>query len=48
MKIKTFPLHFTEDYLDEIRDIAAKSEMPIKDFILSAIKEKIDRIERGE
>lgn len=43
MKIKTFPLQFTEDYLDKIRKAAADMDMTIKDFILSAIAEKMER-----
>ena len=45
MKIKTFPLQFAEDYLDKIRKAAADADMSIKDFILSAIA---DKMERGE
>ena len=48
MKIKTFPLQFTEEYLDKIRDIARGNSMTIKEFILSAIAEKADRLKRGE
>ena len=48
MRIKTFPLQFTEDYLNEIREIAAKNGFTIKDFIQSAITEKIERLKRGE
>ena len=43
MKIKTFPLQFTDDYLDKIRKAAADRDMSIKDFILSAIAEKMER-----
>lgn len=43
MKIKTFPIQFTEDHLDKIRKSAADLNMSIKDFILSAIEEKIKR-----
>lgn len=39
MKIKTFPLHFTEDKLQEIEDAAGKGK--IKSFILEAIEEKL-------
>jgi len=47
MKIKTFPLQFTERDLSEIREAAACQGMTIKDFILSAIREKMLK-ERGE
>lgn len=43
MKIKTFPIQFTEDYLDKIRKAASDVDMSIKDFILSAIEEKMKR-----
>lgn len=43
MKIKTFPLQFTEDNLDKIREAAKKLDMTMKEFILQAIQEKIDR-----
>lgn len=43
MKIKTFPLQFTEDNLDKIREAANKLDMTMKDFILKAIQEKIER-----
>lgn len=42
MKIKTFPLQFTEDKLKEIREAAKEKGMSIKDFILAAIDEKMD------
>ena len=38
MKIKTFPLHFTEEKLDKIREEAKKRGMSVKDFILYAIE----------
>lgn len=43
MKIKTFPLQFTEDRLNEIREKAYELDMTIKEFILQAIQEKIER-----
>lgn len=43
MKIKTFPIQFTEDHLDKIRKSAEDLNMSIKDFILSAIEEKMKR-----
>lgn len=41
MKIKTYPLQFTEEYLKKIEIKAHESNMTIKDFILSAIEEKM-------
>lgn len=41
MKIKTYPLQFTEEKLDEIRKIAESNNMTIKDFMLAAIDEKM-------
>lgn len=43
MKIKTFPLQFTEDRLNEIREAAHSKGVTIKEFILAAIQEKIER-----
>lgn len=45
MRIKTFPLQFTEEYLEEIRQSAKDNGQSIKDFILSAISEKMERCE---
>lgn len=42
MKIKTFPLQFTEEYLDKIRKAASDSGMTIKSFILEAISSKLE------
>lgn len=41
MKIKTFPLQFTEEKLEEIREAAKVNGMSIKAFILAAIDEKM-------
>lgn len=41
MKIKTFPLQFTEEKLEEIREAAKKQGLTVKDFIFSAIEEKM-------
>lgn len=41
MKIKTYPLQFTEEYLKEIETKAHENNMTIKDFILKAIEEKM-------
>lgn len=43
MRIKTFPLQFTEDYLDKIRQAADNEGTTMKEFILSAIAEKMER-----
>lgn len=41
MKIKTYPLQFTEEYLNELREIAKGLNMSLKEFMLNAIdKEK--------
>jgi len=39
MKIKTFPLQFTDGYLKQIEDKAGKGN--IKKFIMQAIEEKM-------
>lgn len=41
MKIKTYPLQFTEEYLKQIELKAKESNMSIKEFILTAIKDKM-------
>lgn len=43
MKIKTYPLQFTEEYLKGIELKAKANNMSIKEFILSAIEEKMKR-----
>ena len=43
MKIKTYPLQFTEEYLKEIADKAKENGTSIKEFIQLAIKEKIEK-----
>lgn len=43
MKIKTYPLQFTEEYLKEIEIKAKEKNMSIKEFILHAIQEKLER-----
>ena len=42
MKIKTFPLQFTEGYLKQIEEMAGKGN--IKKFMLDAISEKIVKV----
>ena len=43
MKIKTYPLQFTEEYLREIEKKSKENNMSIKEFILNAIQEKLER-----
>lgn len=43
MKIKTFPLQFTEEYLNQIREEAARLNMSMKEFMLTAIDEKLKK-----
>ena len=45
MKIKTYPLQFTEEYLKEIKEKAKENNMSIKEFILNAIQEKLEKEE---
>ena len=44
MKIKTYPLQFTEEYLKEIKEKAKENNMSIKEFILNAIQEKLEKV----
>lgn len=43
MKIKTYPLQFTEEYLKEIETKAKEKNMSIKEFMLNAIQEKLEK-----
>ena len=43
MKIKTFPLKFVEQELKEISDKAKEMNMSTNQFILEAIKEKMEK-----
>ena len=43
MKIKTFPLQFTETELTEIRNCAEKQNKSIKAFILDLIKKEVEK-----
>ena len=43
MKIKTYPLQFTEEYLKEIKEKAKENNMSIKEFMLNAIQEKLEK-----
>ena len=43
MKIKTYPLQFTEEYLKEIKEKAKENNMSIKEFILNDIQEKLEK-----
>lgn len=42
MKIKTFPLQFTEEYLNEVRVKAEQSNKSIKQFIFDAIEKEME------
>lgn len=48
MKIKTFPLQFTEEYLNEIRKVANDNGMSMKELMLLAIEEKMESLKRGD
>lgn len=43
MKIKTYPLQFTEEYLKEIEEKAKENNMSIKEFILNAIANEMKK-----
>ena len=43
MKIKTYPLQFTEEYLKEIKIKAKEKNMSIKEFILNAIANEMKK-----
>lgn len=43
MKIKTYPLQFTEEYLKKIEKKAKSIGMTIKEFMLKAIEEKLNK-----
>ena len=43
MKIKTYPLQFTEEYLREIKEKAKENNMSIKEFILNAIANEMKK-----
>lgn len=43
MKIKTFPLQFTEAELSEIRKLAEKQGKSIKGFILDLIRAELEK-----
>lgn len=46
MKIKTFPLQFVDEYLDRVRKAAAYLDMSMKEFMLDAIAEKLEKTDR--
>ena len=48
MKIKTYPLQFTEEYLKHIKEVEKKQGKTIKDFMLEAIRKEIEKWEKGE
>lgn len=41
MKIKTFPLQFTEEKLEEIRRAAEKAGKPIYQFIIDSVEKEM-------
>jgi predicted HicB family RNase H-like nuclease len=41
MKIKTFPLRFTEDFHSKLKEAAYNNKQSISEFIINAIEEKI-------
>ena len=43
MKIKTYPLQFTEEYLRDIEEKAKENNMSIKEFILNAIANEMKK-----
>lgn len=43
MKIKTYPLQFTEEYLKRIETKAKENNMSIKEFILNAIANEMKK-----
>ena len=43
MKIKTYPIQFTEEYLKEIKEKAKENNMSIKEFILNAIANEMKK-----
>ena len=48
MKIKTYPLQFTEEYLKHIEEVAKKQGKKIKDCRREASKKEIEKWEKGE
>lgn len=45
LKIKTFPLQFTEEYLNEIRCKAERQNKTIKQFIMDLIQKEMESVE---
>ncbi len=43
MKIKTYPLQFAECDLDRIREAAAAEDVSMKEYMLAAIFEKLEK-----
>ena len=41
MNIKTFPLQFTKEKLDEIKEVADKLDESKKEFILKSIEQRL-------
>lgn len=48
MKIKNFPLAFTEDQLNRIGRAAEKAGKSKKDFMYDAIEKGVEKNEKGE
>lgn len=47
MKIKTFPLQFVDVELEEIKKVAKNKKISAKEFMMQAIREKVQK-EKGE
>ena len=45
LKIKTFPLQFTEEYLNKVRQKAEEENKTIKQFIMDLIQKEMDGVE---
>ena len=48
MKIKTYPLQFTEEKLNAIAEEAKKRNQSIKDFMLNAIEHSLGNVNVGK
>ena len=48
MKIKTYPLQFTEEYLKHIEEVAKKQGKTKKDIILKEIKKEKEKWKKDE
>ena len=43
MKIRTYPIQFMDEYLQKLKKKAALEKLTLKDFILEAIEEKMNK-----